>query len=252
MQHLANAPSTRATLHFVNVKTGVDIAFDRGDWMTSHIVLDYAADGLYMVIGNEAGASALLLMNPATGDVKTVLETRYVQAGPGNKVFWAGAVNPTDPHPLLGLGPEPDQIDRLNLVDGSRVEWFYRPGSTVGVVGQDLGGHPIVTVSGYDGQPTEFLVLHDPATQQSIVKGLEIPAGLASPIADRHGVRFGRRDGIYLSTPTEWPRASLEPGWLSRQRLCLKLQPQGPTMPRDLMRRTTAVSMAYTGTSIFG
>jgi hypothetical protein len=199
---LVNAESTRATLHVVNVKTGVDVAFDGGTWITPYIVLDYATDGLYLVIGNEAGVAALLLMNPTTGDVKTVANTTNIQASAGNKVFWVGAVNPIDPHPIVGLGALPNQIDRLNLVDGSRAAWFYRPGSTAGVVGQDLGGHPIVAVSGYDGQPTEFLVLLDPATRRSVVKGLEIPAGLASPIADRHGVWFGSPDGIYLYSDT--------------------------------------------------
>lgn len=211
---LANAESTRATVHVVNVKTGVDVAFDGGAWITPYIVLDYATDGLYLVIGNEAGVAALLLMNPTTGDVKTVTNTTNIQASAGNKVFWVGAVNPTDPHPIVGLGALPNQIDRLNLVDGSRAAWFYRPGSTVGVIGQDLSGHPIVAVSGYDGQPTEFLVLLDPATQQLIVKGLEIPAGLASPISDNHGSWFGSPDGIYLYSESKGlQKVSDQPGY---------------------------------------
>jgi hypothetical protein len=195
---LASAPTAPATLHVVNVKTGADVGFAGGTGVAPYIVLDYAADGIYSVIGNEAGVAAVLLMNPATGAVKTLTQATNVQASAGNRVFWVGTVNPGDPHPLGALGPQPDQIDRLDLVDGSRVAWFYRPGSTVHVVGQDLGGHPIVAVSGVDGQPTEFLVLLDPATQQSIVKGLEIPAGLASPIADRNGIWFGSPNAIYL------------------------------------------------------
>lgn len=195
---LADAPSTRATLHVVNVKTGVDVAFDGGAWLTPYIAFDYGPDGLYVVIGNEAGVAALLLMNPATGDVKTVANTTNIQASAGNKVFWVGAVNPSDPNPIVGLGAEPDQIDRLNLVDGSRVPWFYRPGSAVSVIGQDLAGHPIVALSGSDGQPTEFLILLSAGTQRSIVKGLEIPARLGGPIPDSHGVWFGSPDGIFL------------------------------------------------------
>jgi len=211
---LANAETTRATLHVVDVKTGVDVAFDGGAWLTPYIVLDYETDGLYVAIGSEAGITALLVMNPTTGDVRTVANTPHIQASAGSKAFWVGTVNPADPHPIVGLTAEPDQIDRLNLVDGTRVAWFYRPGSTVAVVGQDLGGHPIVAVSGYNGQPTEFVVLLDPATQRSIVKGLDIPAGLGGPIADRHGVWFGSQEGIYLDSDTSgFEKASSQGGY---------------------------------------
>jgi hypothetical protein len=200
-------PPTRATLHVVAVKTGVDMAFDGGDWSVPYAVLDYAAEGIYLT--TTLVGSGLWLMNPATGAVTQVSDAWDVQGSAGNQVFWAGAVNISDPNPIAGMAP--DELDRLNLVDGSRVPWFYRPGSSVHFVSQDTAGPPIIIVS---GQVTEFLILLGPGISRSILTfGNKLP-GLASPISDKHGVWFGSPDGIFLYSEAKGlQKVSNQPGY---------------------------------------
>lgn len=196
----AGQPSSHGTLHVVDVTTGVDRAFDAGDWLTPFIVFDYAAEGIYLIIGYE-GTFGLWLMNPATGAVSRVADLPNLQASAGNKVFWVGSANPNDPNPVPGLGATPDQIERFSLIDGSRVVWFYRPASQVYVIGQDLARHPFVTTSGADGQPSEVVLALGPGMQRSVMKGTPgtLPA-IGSPIADSHGTWFGSARGMYLYT----------------------------------------------------
>jgi hypothetical protein len=203
-------PPTRATIHVVNVKTGVDLAFDDGAWSAPYVVLDYAAEGIYLT--TTLVAFGLWLMNPATGAVTQVANPWDVQGSAGNKFFWVGAVNTRDPHALAG--PAPDELDRLNLVDGSRVGWFYRPGSATHFVSQDVAGHPVIIVSGRKGQATELLLLLGPGIKRSILTfGDKLPS-LASPISDNHGVWFGSPDGIYLySEANGLHKVSDQPGY---------------------------------------
>lgn len=203
-------PPARATIHVVSVKTGVDQAFDDGGWSTPYVILDYAAEGIYLT--TSLVGPGLWLMNPATGEVAQVTDTWNVQGSAGERVVWAGAVNASDPNPLAG--PAPDELDRLNLIDGSRVAWFYRPGSSVHFVNQDVAGHPIVIVSGGQGQATELLLLLGPGISRSIVTfGDKLPAP-DSPIADKHGVWFGSPDGLYLYSETSGLRkVSNQPGY---------------------------------------
>ena len=202
-------PPARATLHVVAVKTGVDLAFDDGDWSSPYVILDYAAEGIYLT--RTYVAYGLWLMNPATGAVTQVANPWDVQGSAGNKAFWVGAVNASDPHPINGLVP--DQVDRLNLVDGSRVAWFYRPGSSAHFVSQDVAGHPIIIASGVNG-PAEILLVLGPGINRSILTfGDKLPS-IASPISDKHGVWFGSPDGIYLySEANGLEKISSQPGY---------------------------------------
>ena len=207
-------PPTGATLHVVAVETGVELAFDGGYWLAPYIVLDYAAEGIYLITAYEGPPVGLWLMNPATGAVKQVAVLSDVQGSAGNKSFWVGSVNPSDPNPIPGMGGTPDQIERLNLVDGSRVVWLYRPDSMVTFAGQDLAGHPIVSISGEDGRSTELLLLLDPSSQRTILTTAVTPASLGGAIADSHGIWFGSPDGIYLySEANGLHKVSNQPGY---------------------------------------
>lgn len=202
-------PQARATLHVVAVNTGAELTFDDGGWSSPYVVLDYATEGIYLT--TTYVGYGLWLMNPATGAITKVANPWDVQGGAGNKVFWVGAVNASDPHPIAGVAP--DQLDRLNLVDGSRTAWFYRPGSSVHFVSQDVGGHPIIVAGGVSG-PEEFLLLFGPGVSRSIwTSGDRIP-GLSSPISDSHGVWFGSPDGIFLYSETNGvQKISNQPGY---------------------------------------
>jgi len=187
-------PPARATMHVVAVKTGVELAFDDGAWSNPYEVLDYAADGIYLftTFGAYLG---LWLMDPATGAITRVANLSNVQGSAGGKVFWVGTINPSDQHPVAGVAP--DQLDRLSLVDGSRFTWFYRPGSSVHFIGEDLGGHPIIYVANADGS-TEVLVVPAPGINRPILPSWDALDTISDPISDSHGIWFGSPNGIYF------------------------------------------------------
>lgn len=202
-------PQARATLHVVAVKTGVELTFDDGEWSSPYVALDYATEGIYLT--TTGVGYGLWLMNPATGDVTKVANPWDVQGSAGNQVFWVGAVNASDPHPIAGVAP--NQVDRFSLADGSRVAWFYRPGSSVHFVSQDVGGHPIIVAGGVSG-PVELLLLVGPGVSRSIwTSGDRVPS-IGSPISDSHGVWFGSSDGIFLySEAGGVQKVSNQPGY---------------------------------------
>ena len=203
-------PQARASFHLVDVGTGVELSFDDGPWAAPYEILDYASEGIYLVTPF-GGSNGLWLMAPKTSATTQVADLANVQGSGGNKVFWLGAINPADPKPIAGVTP--DQVDRLSLVDGTRVPWFYRPGSSAHFVSQDVAGHPIVIAGGVSGQQ-EFVILDQPGSGRSIwTTGDKVPA-IGSPISDSHGVWFGSPDGIFLYSQTHGvQKVSNQPGY---------------------------------------
>jgi len=204
-------PPARATLHVVSVETGVEVAFDDGAWSNPYVVLDYAAEGIYLI--TTFGAYfGLWLMDPATGAITRVANLSNVQGSAGSNVFWVGAINPSDPHPIAGVAP--DQLDRLSLADGSRFTWFYRPGSAVHFVGEDLGGHPIVYVLNADGS-TEVLLVPAPGINRPILPSWDVLDTISGAISDSHGIWFGSPKGIYFYSDAIGllERVSTQPGY---------------------------------------
>jgi len=204
-------PTARATLHVIAVNTGVDVTFDGGDWSNPYAVLDYAAEGIYLI--TDTGVyTGLWLMNPSTGVVTRVADLLNVQGRSDKSHIWAGWTNPDDANPITPSVP--NQLDKVSLVDGSRAPWFYRSGSSVHYVGQDVAGHPIILVSGLTG--AEYLLALAPGTSQSVfVFGDQRPA-LSNAIADKHGIWFGSTQGVYLYTLAHGlVKVSNQPGYPS-------------------------------------
>jgi hypothetical protein len=210
-----------ARMHVVDIATGSDHVFatPSTDWFIPYAVLDYASEGIYLYTNYEASIG-VWLMNPTTGSIHKVANLLDVQATGGNRTFWVGSVNPADPHPVGGLGILPNQIDRFNLVDGTRVAWFYRPGSELRVIGSDTQGHPIVLlVNGQNGvidgdYGAELILLLTPQSQRSIFKAsAKLVGSMFVTISDSHGTWFGNDRGIYLYTGTAFLKVSNQPGF---------------------------------------
>jgi hypothetical protein len=201
------------TMHVVDVPTGADHVFSAptGAWYVAYVVLDYANEGIYLYTNYEV-AHGVAVMDPQTGVIRPVADLLYIQAAGGHGIFWVGTSNPADPHPLGGIGPVPNQVDRFNLADNSRTAWFYRPTNDVTVLSTDLAGHPIVRAVNGRFDPAqnfvvvgdsggELMLLIDPHTQQSIFKGdATFIDSLGGPITDAYGIWFGSSQGIYLFT----------------------------------------------------
>jgi hypothetical protein len=204
-------PPARAALHVVAVTTGIELAFDDGPWSNPYVVLDYAPEGIYLI--TTFGAYfGLWLMEPSTGAITRVANLSNVQGSAGSKVFWVGTINPNDPHPIAGVAP--DELDRVDLVDGSRHTWFYRLGSSVHFIGQDIGGNPIIYVANADGS-TEVLLVPAPGIIRPILPAWDVLDTISGPISDSHGIWFGSPKGIYFYSEAIGllQRVSLQPGY---------------------------------------
>ena len=202
-------PPTRATLHVVAVKTGAEQSFDDGPWADPYEILDFAAEGIYLITttGRYIG---LWLMDPTTGSLGRIASLMNVQGHTGDSAIWVGNVNPDDPHPIAGIAP--NELDRISLPDGNRVAWFYRPANSVHMVGQDADGHPIVLTDLVFG-PEEWLLLLSPGVSRPIWTGGNQVPSIGDPIADQHGVWFGSPDGIFLySVAGGMQKVSNQPG----------------------------------------
>jgi hypothetical protein len=210
------------TVHVVDVATGTDHVFatPTGAWYVAYEVFDYTSDGIYLITDYEVSVG-LALMNPETGVIKAVAGLTDIQASGGNQTFWVGTVNPADPNPNGGIGIQPNQIDRFNLGDRTRVAWFYRAGTSPRVVGFDTQGHPFVWApNGKNGSldgdyGAELLLLTSPQSRKSIFKGSAQLFGSSSAITitDSHGTWFGTDQGIYLYTGTVLMKVSNESGY---------------------------------------
>jgi hypothetical protein len=211
-----------STMHVVDVATGADHVFaaSTGAWYVAYTVFDYSSDGIYLTTDYEVSAG-LALMNPQTGVIKSVANLPDIQAAGGNRNFWVGTVNPADPNPLGGLSTQPNQLDRYNLDDRTRVAWFYRPSTAPRVIGFDTQGHPFVWAANgkagniaadYSG---ELLLLISPQSRQSIFKGSGqiFETSTVVTVSDSHGTWFGTDQGIYLYTGTVLMKVSNQAGY---------------------------------------
>ena len=210
-----------AKMHVVDIATGADHVFNTPstEWFIPYSVLDYSGEGIYLYTNYEA-SFGLWLMDPQTGAISTVANLPEIQASGDSRTFWVGSVNPGDPQPLGGIGVLPNQIDRFSLADGKRIAWFYRPSTSMRVIGSDMQGHPIVlVVNGRNGvidgdYGAELLLLTDPQSQRSIFKGsAQLAGSMVVLISDSHGIWFGSDHGIYLYTDTAFVKVSNQPGY---------------------------------------
>lgn len=200
------------SVHVVDVRTGQDRAFvtPSSHWFISYIPLAFRSDGVYLGQAWESPTAGLWRLDPGSGSLTMVASISNLEIMASTSVFWVGTVNPADPSPLIGIATQANQIDRLDLADGRRTPWFYRPGMAVSGVGLDGAGHPIVrALAGKDGviQPGlggELFLLLDQRTQVSLYKGSgQQVETLQSPVADSHGIWFGSSERVFLYTPAD-------------------------------------------------
>ena len=193
-------------LHVIAVATGKDapIHIPFQAFNGQPYVLDYSADGVYLVNAFEHLLAGLWLVNPSTGQMRQVSKDIYPVLSAGSGIFWTQAVNPADPKPILtgtSLGYLPDEIDRVDLRTGTRTQWLYEPGKGVGVIGLDGRGLPLIVDEGvWPADPNaRLLLVAQPNAATSIVSGV-IVQSIGGGITDSHGTWLGGQAGVYLYT----------------------------------------------------
>jgi hypothetical protein len=207
-------------IHVVDVATGADRGFITlsQEWFMAYQVLDYSIEGIYLFQIYESPEFGLWLLNPSTGAMARVAELDYIEGAGGTKIFWLGTVNPNDSHNIGTMFAIADQIDRYNLVDGTRVPWLYQPGKGIQMLAVDATGHPIVEVINTfvaEDLAVRLMLLLSPTEQRTIITApARFLGSFEQPIADSHGVWFGSSQGIYLySDANGLQKVSHQPGF---------------------------------------
>jgi hypothetical protein len=207
-------------IHVVDVATGSERVFitRSSEWFIPYGILDYSSEGIYLVQAYESPDHGLWLLNPSTGAMTTPAHLDYVEGSAGNKVFWLGTIDPTDAHNVGTLYAFADQLDRYNLVDGTRVPWLYLPGKGIQLQAMDVAGNPLIEVINTlvtEDLAVRLMLLLGPTVQRTILTApARFVSSLAQPIADGHGVWFGSPQGIYLySDASGLQKVSNQPGY---------------------------------------
>ena len=210
----------KSVIHIVDVASGKGVEFPIGsaaDFGPRAVVLDYAAEGIYLVQAFEGSIAGMWLFDPSTGSLRLMTKV-LVQVSAGGGIFWSGALNPGDPKPVRSrMRVEPNQIWRLDLKADRQIIWVDRPGTGLLVIGVDTRGRPLTRAVhdaiNYPDPTAELLLSLDDATQRSIYKGA-VAATLSGGITDDHGVWFGSEHGIYLySDAGGLQKVSDQPGY---------------------------------------
>jgi hypothetical protein len=190
-------------LHIVDVVGGADHPYSLPSELYSAIggidVFEYSHDAIFMGLYGEGYIDALWRFDIATGVTRKVGQISGIGAVDGN-IVWRGARNAADPNAWSWVPGSPtNQIERLDLRDGTSQTWLYQPGHLLDVIGVDSAHDPIVRDFA-DKQTVELSILSSSTTQKLILSGsVDTWVGFIGGVAaDSHGVWFGGDKGIYL------------------------------------------------------
>lgn len=204
-QFSATAPNT--TLYLVQVATRAERKLFTPADGQSAFVLAYTTKGVYVETASSTGPGPtdLVLVDPETGAHQSVLRSQP-PGGAIQQVFMA--ISGDFAWGALIEGSQSQlsfKLVRLNLTDGSVVDWYDAPGSFL-IVGFDSNGHPIVGVlGGLTTMPGADLFLISAANHAAALQpqGGNYSVGRGAAVMDGHGTWFGSSDGniwLYSST----------------------------------------------------
>jgi hypothetical protein len=195
---------SKAQVHVVNVAQATEKTLDVAvpENAMGFTVAQFDAAGIYLVANQfEQLPSGVWLMNPTTGVLRQLAQVGPVfaiQAG----FAWLARLDPRDPSPpqLRKSGTASNSIVRLNLTNGDKTTWFYRPGMEVWLMGFDSAGRPIANVSNPSGSTdrSETWLAGGPSASDVLIHSGSLY--LTSPQADGDRIWFGNYSGIYLFT----------------------------------------------------
>jgi hypothetical protein len=193
-----NAPPT-TSLFLVDVKTKSErLLFAARDGEMA-AVLAFNPEGIYVItmssIGG-AGSTELQVIDPATGMHRLVPGAGAVA---GEQRIWT-AVSRDAAWGMVITNPQqtqtqpPMKLVRLNLNDGSAVDWYVAPGPFI-VAGFDGDQHPLLLSFGQSGAANVALVTTPNRLVAVQSTGGSYLGGQGTGVTDTHGTWFGSGDG---------------------------------------------------------
>ena len=190
---------TAGKVHVVTVSSGADRVVYSGKPIMR--VVDFAADGIYMTADQYEGyPRGLWVLNPSGGAPRLISSTII---GPvvGNGAAWGIDFNAADPHPAPGgiEGPK-NRVLRYDLKTGAATVVYYRPGTSLYVMGVNTDGSLFVYVNVAQDHIEMWRVNSTTvATRLFTGAGLIMPESLAA--FDAHGVWFYGADYRSAGSP---------------------------------------------------
>jgi streptogramin lyase len=189
--------SSLSSVHVVDITTGGErvLKLPAGFWS----VVAFGKDGIYLHQAYEGISPGLTLLDPITGGFKTLLNDVTVATVDGSTA-WLQARNPADklPEPP-GIGGASNEIRKRDLVSGKTTVWFYRPGTSLYVVGI-VNGAPIVSARDGDATSVWLVTAANQAQKLTFPFSIDRDAYLGRFVGDSAGIWVGSNDGIYLWT----------------------------------------------------
>lgn len=189
--------AVQARLHVVDVSTGGDKVYALGSPTdtAAFVVVQFAPEGIWLsYAGYESPRGGLFLLDLTNGALHDVggQQAMFNTVAGGSGVFWFTDGGPNPQTSTTGLGGQTIQarVQRFTVSDGKTQAWFTRDGANLAVLGADLAGDAIITDAS-----TVWL-----ARSPSDAKPIELPQDFYQAFADKHGIWFGGRQGIYLYT----------------------------------------------------
>jgi hypothetical protein len=186
-------PGTPTRIRAVDIQTGSDrVVYDGG---STDYPVGYSNDGIYIVTARwEASTVGLRLLNPSTGQVKSITSTGAWGSIKGGAAWgFSGEV--------AGAGAIMDHVDRLDLATGQVTTWYSAPaGVSVSVVGFEWSGDPIL----YWYRPNEPTTMNfSELLSPGEVRPLMSMSSANDPYtvefwSDRHGLWLVGHFGVYL------------------------------------------------------
>jgi hypothetical protein len=201
------ANSSTAQVHIVNVARGTEktfsVALTANENAMGFTVAQFDATGIYLVANQfEQLPGGVWLMDPTTGAVRLLAQVGPVFAIQDGYAWLAG-IDSRDPSPpqLRRSGTASNSVVRVNLANGDKTTWFYRPGMEVWLMGLDSAGRPIVNVSDPSGSTdrSETWLAGGPSGSDVLIHAGSLY--ITAPQADGDRIWFGNYSGIYLFTP---------------------------------------------------
>ena len=181
----SSAASVEATrIHVVEVGSATDrVVYDQGDYETVH----FGKEGVYLL----AGSGELWRLDPATRAL-----ARVTSVGRGWYVTADAAWALDTANFVYGRPQVTDRVLRLDLKNGSVGEWFAIPGASLGIVGFDGGGFPVV-VSQQNGIQDIFLVAAANLGTKVLTDSLGVSV-VNGAVGDDHGLWLATDGGVYV------------------------------------------------------
>ncbi len=196
-------------VHIVDASTGTDLRVVAMPDAQPYTVVDYAASGVYLVIGAGGTAPGVWKIDPARGSLTKVSSSLYQPAGPG----FFGVVDRRDPSPYksaISGQEQPDRIDRRDA-SGRVVTWLYQPGHGLAWVTMPGPALLVMARSRDETQRAEqveyrLVSAANRSTTLAAYSGgdpspyRDLEDGFPSAVADAHGVWIGSASTLYLVT----------------------------------------------------